>query len=1230
MCIIKEIIVGMKRFLWCFGLVLLSAVQIGIVYAQSSNPIKFGIRLDPDKITYRVFMTSTVSLTGNQARVVSAQVTVRIEDPSRSNVFSFTNLTGNTFNGQQMVWTANGGQVENPPSNGSTLPYDYISFGNSAQTSSALFNISANTEIELFSFQRNSPCAGAVSIFVNTGTEDPSAPAPNNTADPFNMPNELRTTPGNAITILGLGQSSAYGGNFTGFVYCQNGIPDLTLSITGPSTLTANTTSTFVLSANNSGAAATTGVISITTVLPQGLTYNGSFGAAWGCTSTTLGNGNTQVVCSSNTSIAASGASSLSLNLTATSTLASATFSAMVLGGGETNTANNTASKSVTVVAGPSTDLTFSLLGSSNLTAGVASSYTALVTNIGAATSSGTISTTVLLPNGFSYSAGSGAGWTVNSTTLGNGNVQIVGTTAASIGAGATGAFTFLAIPPSAAGSGTFGGVVVGGGETNTANNTTSFPFTISQSGTISLSTSISGPASVAAGNAGSYLINVNNTGSAATSGPVTITFTIPAGMSYSSYSGAGWSISSAFVNGQTVYTAALSGGISAGGSAAGLTVNLQANANAGGTSVNFSGAANTVGQTGLANGFTQAIAITSNATSSDLSATLNGPGTMQAGSGASYTLTINNLSSTPTNGPVSTTFTLPAGVSLSGYAGTGWTVTSAVVGGVTVYSAVQSSVISGASSSPPLQLNLVSASNASSGNISGMAIWSGDPNPANNSISLPITVQSGAPSFAASLSGPSSLTVGTASTVIVSLTNTGSGATTGPTTATFSLPTGVQLNNYNAPAGTTINSFVQPDGSTSITVTYTSPIPAGSSPPQFSLIFTPISSTLAGTTIYLTGGVRSSNMPNPSPVSQSYFVVSNQPAYPADLSGTLSGPSTLTAGVSGSYTLAMTNTGLGSTTGPITTTLSLPTGVNYAGFTGAGWSVSSAAGPGGTTILTAVYSSTIGSGGSPTPLILNVTAGVALAGSNITLSGGISTPGESNTGNNGVSAGLSVVSSGGGGSGQSANLSTTVQITNGAPNQYEATTARIVVTNSGPNPATNVVSQVSLPAGNPITSMSASGGSFNSGTGIWSVGTLAPGQSVTLTVTFSAATGGIATVSNEIISSSLPDPNSTPNNHATSEDDQAQACFSVPITLCSGQLFVASLNGVYTTIQWYRNNTPIQGATGNQLTINQSGTYSVVTNAPCQTGACCPIIVRDGDCCQIPVCVPITISRRR
>ena len=82
------------------------------------------------------------------------------------------------------------------------------------------------------------------------------------------------------------------------------------------------------------------------------------------------------------------------------------------------------------------------------------------------------------------------------------------------------------------------------------------------------------------------------------------------------------------------------------------------------------------------------------------------------------------------------------------------------------------------------------------------------------------------------------------------------------------------------------------------------------------------------------------------------------------------------------------------------------------------------------------------------------------------------------------------------------------------------------------------------LPAGTTYVSSTASQGAYNSGTGVWTVGTLASGASATLNITATADTLGTKTNTAEVTKADQPDVDSTPGNHNPAEDDQA----SVPI----------------------------------------------------------------------------------
>lgn len=85
------------------------------------------------------------------------------------------------------------------------------------------------------------------------------------------------------------------------------------------------------------------------------------------------------------------------------------------------------------------------------------------------------------------------------------------------------------------------------------------------------------------------------------------------------------------------------------------------------------------------------------------------------------------------------------------------------------------------------------------------------------------------------------------------------------------------------------------------------------------------------------------------------------------------------------------------------------------------------------------------------------------------------------------------------------------------------------------------------LPSG--LTFVSASGtGSYTSSSGLWSIGSLAPGGSAALTITATVTAPVSSAVTNaaQITASSLPDPDSTPNNGVTSEDDYASRAVTV------------------------------------------------------------------------------------
>src|SRR5205085_8058787 len=105
-----------------------------------------------------------------------------------------------------------------------------------------------------------------------------------------------------------------------------------------------------------------------------------------------------------------------------------------------------------------------------------------------------------------------------------------------------------VSVAPNSALSVTNSAAVSGGGQTNTANDSASDPTTINGVPDLTIAKSHSG--NFTQGQSGTYTITASNSGGAATSGTVTVTDTLPAGLTYSSATGTGWSCSA---SGQTV-----------------------------------------------------------------------------------------------------------------------------------------------------------------------------------------------------------------------------------------------------------------------------------------------------------------------------------------------------------------------------------------------------------------------------------------------------------------------------------------------------------------------------------------------------------------------------------------------------------------------------------------------------------------------------------------------------
>ncbi|HYJ46096.1 MAG TPA: lamin tail domain-containing protein, partial [Pyrinomonadaceae bacterium] len=122
-----------------------------------------------------------------------------------------------------------------------------------------------------------------------------------------------------------------------------------------------------------------------------------------------------------------------------------------------------------------------------------------------------------------------------------------------------------------------------------------------------------------------------------------------------------------------------------------------------------------------------------------------------------------------------------------------------------------------------------------------------------------------------------------------------------------------------------------------------------------------------------------------------------------------------------------------------------------------------------------------------------------------------------------------------------SSDLSLTETVNNSTPNIGERVTFTIALNNAGPSAATGVQVMDLLPAGLQFVSSNPSQGTYSSGTGVWSVGTVnVASPAATLTITATVLTTGTKTSRAEVTASGVTDPDSTPNDRTG--DDFASA----------------------------------------------------------------------------------------
>ncbi|MCU0440202.1 MAG: Ig-like domain-containing protein, partial [Raineya sp.] len=209
------------------------------------------------------------------------------------------------------------------------------------------------------------------------------------------------------------------------------------------------------------------------------------------------------------------------------------------------------------------------------------------------------------------------------------------------------------------------------------------------------------------------------------------------------------------------------------------------------------------------------------------------------------------------------------------------------------------------------------------------------------------------------------------------------------------------------------------------------------------------------------------------------------------------------------------------------------------------------------------------------------------------------------------------------------ANLGVTKVASNNTPAVGSNITFTITASNAGPSNATGVVINDVLPAGYTFVSSTPSVGTYNSGTGVWTIGNLANGANATLTITVTVnATGSYANTAT--ISGNETDPtpgNNTststpvPVNNAPVANDDAYT-IAINTTLNNN----ASTNDVLITAGNPHTYTLVSGGTATvngTLVLNTDGTFSYTPN----TGFTGVVTFTYQVCNQVGQCDDATVS---
>jgi len=721
----------------------------------------------------------------------------------------------------------------------------------------------------------------------------------------------------------------------------------------------------------------------------------------------------------------------------------------------------------------PAADLSIVKTHSGGFVAGQDGTYTIAVSNLGPDAAAEPITVTDPLPTGESFVSASGTSWSCANAS---------GTVTCSFGTAPAGAAVgpiggpielVVAVSPSVAPGPdvvTNTAMLAGAGTDDpvSSDNASASATTISASADLDVGNTLTAPSTgLVAGNDATYTIAVSNLGPSDAIAPQ-VQDVLPAGETFVSAAGTGWSCANAGGTVTCTYTAAAT--LSSG--AAALPISLVVAVGSGAvtaitnTAIACSG---TIGTgTNVCSGSTDAngtpdpvaandtsTAASSPSVSADLAIQASSAPSFVSGTGGTYTITVTNngpADSVGTTGsPIVVSDTLPIGESYVSASGSGWACSAASQ----IVTCDDPSTIAAGTAAPAISLDVAVGSSVSLlGTLTDEAgVTPGqtpDPALSDNVTTDPTLIVGADLSIAGSHAG--SFVAGTNGTYTLTASNAGPATAAGPITVIDTLPVAESFVSAGGSGWTCL------DAAAVVTCTNASPIPTGAAAPPITLVAAvspDATGTLDNTTVVASGTTADPALSNNSTVDPTSIDVES------DLAIVESHSDPFAFSSNASYTFLVSNNGPSTSPGPVVVSDPLPAGETYVSAAGTGWVCVDAPGtPAQSTVTSTVTCTLAGSlavNATAPPILLTVLIGAAAYPSVANIASlSAATPDPSLT-NNSTSAADSPT--------PFATLALAKQLTGSLVGGTDASYL-VAVANAGPSPAAGVEVTDDLPTG--------------------------------------------------------------------------------------------------------------------------------------------------------------------